>query len=122
MSGVLAAIGGGPAPGTITTTITSGSDTSPATFEVGSSGNYVNGAAVGDWVTPATSANAAFYQVKVDPTTGSFSSGTTGTFLDCSTPRTYTKSSGAVTFTVTFREKATQIVRSIITDITLTGT
>lgn len=124
MSGAIAAmLGAAGAPGVITTTISNGSGASPATFEIGSAGQYVNGGgASADWVTPATSGNAAHYQVKVDPTAGAFDTGTTGTFLDCSSPRTYTKSAGVVTFTVTFREKATQFVRRTITGITLTGT
>lgn len=120
---VTAMLGSAGAPGVITTTINNGTNTSPATFEIGSAGQYVNGSgASADWVTPATSGNAALYQVKVDATVGGFDTGTTGTFLDCSSPRTYTKSAGTVTFTVTFREKATQVVRSTITGVTLTGT
>lgn len=67
----------------------------------------------GTWVTPATAVVAAYYEVKVDVTAGSFTSGSaTGSFLSLGTSRSWTKSVvGSVTYTITIREIATGIVR-----------
>ena len=64
----------------------------------------------GDWVTPATEAIAALYQVKIDVTSGSFDTGTTGSFVDCSTGPAWS-CSATVVFDVAWREKATGVVR-----------
>lgn len=75
----------------------------------------LNGADGGNnWVNPATAAIAAHYQVKVDVTSGAFTSGdSTGTYLDLSSSRSWTRTgTGTVNYNVTFREKATGIVRS----------
>lgn len=82
----------------------------------------INGSGSGNWVLPASSAVAAFYQAKVDVTGGSFTSGdSTGSYLDLSTSRSWTRAgAGTVNYNVTFREKATGIVRSTQTGLVMT--
>lgn len=74
-----------------------------------------------DWVLPANATVAAFYQVKVDVTSGSFTSGdSTGSYLDLSSSRSWTRTgTGTVNYNVTFREKATGIVRSTQNGLTM---
>lgn len=111
------------APGTLTGTLSSVSGVSPCDYTVKNDGNIESlGATVEAWVTPTNSTIAAFYEVKVDATSGTFDSGTTGTWLDCSTSRSWLKSSGTVTFTISFREKASGLVRKTQTGLTLQGT
>lgn len=76
-----------------------------------------------NWVTPTNSTTAAAYQVKVDATAGTFSLGTTGTWIDCSTGPGWSKAvTGSVTFTISFREKATTLVRATIAGEVLDAT
>jgi hypothetical protein len=127
MTGVLGAlIGAGGVPGVINGSLPSGVSTLGATagFTIQSNGTYnISTGQLGNWVTPASGTIAALYQVKVDPTSGSFTGGAaTGTWLDCSTTRGWNLDpDNAVTFTISFREKATGIVRSVQTGITLTA-
>ncbi len=90
-------------------------------YDIKNDGNWTyTGVGNAAWVTPATSAVAAGFQVKLDITGGSLNTGTTGTFLDCSTTRSWTKTSvGVCTFTLTWREKATGIVRKTQTGLTI---
>src|SRR3990167_2007421 len=110
-----ALIGG--APGVINAALPNGSvaGSATATWQLNNDGSLTVSGSSGNWVTPATAGVAALYQVKVDVTLGSFSTGTTGSYLDLSTTRTWTIVSAgdpeSVTFTVTIREKATGIVR-----------
>ncbi len=112
------------APGVINGSLPNGgvSDPADATWQLSNDGSYsISGASAGNWVDPASSTVAAYYQVKVDATSGAFSSGGTGSWLDLSTSRAWTKTSvGSVTFTVTIREKASGTVRSTQTGVTLT--
>lgn len=117
VSGALCAIATSSAIGVINPAI-AGTGPSPASFIVNNDGTLYAGAE--DWVTPATVGIAALYQVKVDPTSGSFSGGdVTGTWLDCSSTRQWDIASGTVVFTVSFREKASGQVRSVQTGIGL---
>lgn len=102
--------------------ISNGSGVSPQSFGVNSNGQYANGGSAGNWVVPTNAATAANYQVKVDVTGGSFTSGeVTGTYVDCSSTRTWTRTgAGTVTFTVTFREKGSGVVRGSTAGVTLT--
>lgn len=123
MSGALAALLFSGVPGVFTSSLVGESEASPALWSVLNDGTYTsNTESLGVWVTPATSAVAALYQVKVDATSGAFTTGTTGTWLDCSSNQSWTKILGSVTFTVSFREKASGIVRKTQTGIVLQGT
>lgn len=116
---MLLAAGG--VPGTIQS-VNSISGASPCDYTVKNDGSIESlGVGNGTWLSPANSAIAALYQVKVDATSGAFDSGTTGTWLDCSTSRSWLKSGGTVTFTISFREKATGNVRNVQTGVTLEG-
>lgn len=118
MSGILNVLAsGGGAPGVINGALPdSTSSLGSAAFEMQNDGDLVvsNGAGVStvDWVTPSDTTTAAFYEVKVDATSGAFSSGTTGTWLALSTTRSWTIDTGSVTFNVSIREAATGIVRT----------
>lgn len=127
MSGVLntmLAVGG--APGVINDSLPDGIANGACGFTLNSDGTYaISTSQTGNWVTPASTTVAAYYQVKVDATSGAFSTGTTGAWLDMSGNHSWSlnppASAGSefVTFTVTFREKATGIVRSTQTGLTL---
>jgi hypothetical protein len=130
MSGALfGAVGG--APGVVASSLPNGGDPSGAgaVWGLASDGNVQisNGDhtvdTTTDWVSPADSKIAAFYQVKVDPTSGSFTSGSaTGTYFDCSSNPSWSKSGGGVvTFTATIREKVTGLVRQTYVGLTLSG-
>lgn len=122
MSGALNALMlGGRAPGVIQT-IPSVSGASPCDISIKNNGGIDSlAASLGAWVVPSAAGVAANYEVKVDPTAGAFSSGTTGTWLDCATTRVWMKSAGTVTYTISFREKGSLIVRSVQTGRTLQG-
>ena len=114
----------GGAPGVIMSASPDGVGTATATYQLKNDGTYaISPSETGNWVTPASSTIAAYYQVKVDVTLNSFSTGTTATWLDLSTTRTWTLDSAGdletVTFDVSFREKASGIVRRVITGVTL---
>lgn len=114
--GVLLGVGG--APGAITVGSFDASDPAGCALQLNNDGTFaLTGTPGGAWVAPASAAVAAFYQVKVDPTSGSFSGGSaTGTWLDLSTTRGWVRSAGdQVTFTISFREKATGLVRATLT-------
>lgn len=130
MSGVLAAMMAG-SPGFINGSLPShnnGGNGATITWELQNDGDLsygdpTNGFGTEDWVTPSESDVASKWEVKVDVTAGSFTSGTTGSFLALGTTRTWTKApSGTVTFDVTFREAASGTVRSVQTGIQLTAT
>jgi hypothetical protein len=122
VSGVLAALlSGGGAPGVINGAIPGGSDTPEATLVITNDGTFTTSGGSGNWVTPASTTVAAFYQVKVDETSNAFTSGTVGTWLDCSSSRTWVEDAGSVTCTISFREKTTGIVRSVQTGVTFTA-
>jgi hypothetical protein len=115
----------GAAPGVINGALPNGTLETEATFFLGNDGTYSIAGATGNWVTPATSAIAAFYQVRVVVTAGFFASGTTDTWLDMSSNRSWVCQDGvavSATFTVTFREKASQVVRSTQAGVVLTAT
>lgn len=109
MSGALAAMVAG-APGVLADDLPSGGNATADGIEVQNDGEYiygdgVGGTAVQDWVTPSTTAVAAAYECRVDVTSGSFTSGTTGTWLACSTTRTWSKvGAGEVQFNLSFRQ------------------
>lgn len=113
------------APGVITSSLPNGSNVGSCDYQFDNDGNGHTGDGAGGalaltWVAPQTTTVAAFYQVKVDVTSGSFTLGTTGSYLDLSSTRSWAKIvAGTVVFTATFREKATGIVRRTITGITV---
>lgn len=116
MSGILLAMAGmSGSPGAVNGAPNSSSSIGAAGWELQNDGDYVvssgAGTATADWVTPSETTIAAFYEVKVDATSGSFDSGTTGTYLSLNTTRSWSKNSGTVEFTYTIREIATGIVR-----------
>lgn len=120
MSGALATLlGSSGAPGIINASLPNGSNAGSSDWTLandgsGDTGDGAGGALFFNWVLPPSAVIAAFYQVKVDVTAGAFSVGTTGVFLDLSVTRGWTKTvPGTVTFTVTIREKATGVVRTV---------
>lgn len=127
MSGTLlvAAVGG--PTGLVNPSIPSGANTLSAVWELTNNGQYsvgdgVGGQSTGNWVSPASTLVATFYEVKIDATAGSFTGGTTGSFLGLGTTRQWTKTTaGAVTFTVTIRDKASGLILSVQSGKTLTG-
>lgn len=123
VAAMLAALNG--APGVVNGAPSGSSVAGAAGWSLENDGDYAvsNGAGVvnGDWVTPSDTAVAAYYEVKVDPTAGAFSTGTTGVYLSLGTTRSWTKNSGSVTFTFTIREIATGIVRKTQAGLTLTA-
>lgn len=127
MSGVLHALilaTASGAPGVIQSLGAGAGGAGSASFGLENDGDLtINGVDGGsDWVSPANADVAAFYQVKVDVTSGSFTSGdTTGSYLDLSTSRSWTRAgAGTVNYDVTFREKATGAVRSTQTGLVMT--
>jgi hypothetical protein len=116
-------LGRGGAPGVINGALPSGSDPTGATFQLSNNGTYfVTNGGSGNWVTPANATIAAYYQCKVDVTAGAFSgpSSATGSWLDLSTTRSWAQNAGgSAVFTLSIREKATTIVRSVQTGIVL---
>lgn len=123
MSGVLLAVPA-TAPGVIQDIGAGAGGSGSSSFGLENDGDLtINGVDGGsDWVSPASTAVAAFYQAKVDVTSGSFTSGdSTGSYLDLSTSRSWTRTgTGTVNYDVTFREKATGIVRSTQTGLVMT--
>jgi hypothetical protein len=108
---ILAAMG---LAGVINGSLPNGTSGGTTTWQLNSDGTFtVSGSGAGNWVTPANATLAAEYEVKVDPTTGTFATGTTGTWLRLNANRTWTLDAGSVTFTVSFRERVTLIVRSV---------
>lgn len=126
MSGILGVLlGQSGAPGFINPSAGWPSATSPggASLNVNNDGTFSgSGSPGGNWVFPATAEIAAGYQIKVDETSGTFTTGTTGTWQDLSTSRSWSAISTAVTFTLSIREKATTIVRLTLVDEILDGT
>lgn len=122
IAAIMGAMGG--APGVINANLPNGRTVSPElpVWTLRNDGTYnISGAQAGNWVSPATAEVAAYYQVKVDVTSGTLELGTTGVWLDLSTTRSWGKNIlGTATFTVSIREKATQIVRSVQPGVTLT--
>jgi len=110
MSGVLASrMGSGP-PGTLAAALSNSSNAISCSADIQNDGEHVfgdgiGGAATEAWVTPTVAAVAAAYEVRVDVNSGTFSTGTTGTWLACSTSRAWTKvGSGVVNFNMSFRQ------------------
>lgn len=116
MAGVLAAmIGLGAVPGAIQSLGAGAGGPGNSSFGLTNAGALtINGVGSGSWVLPAIAAIAAYYQVKVDVTSGAFTSGdATGAWLDLSTSRAWARTgAGTVNYNVSFREKATAIVCS----------
>lgn len=125
MPGVLnMLLASGSPPGIVNGGLPNGGALGTATFQLNNDGSAtISGSGAVNWVTPANASVAALYEVKVDVTGGAFASGTTGTWLDMATTRTWTDAAGGsgVTFTVSFRDKATSTIRSTQAGITLTG-
>lgn len=126
MSGVLAAmLGSSGAPGQINGGFTPGG-TAAIIFDM----SFSNAGAYGDpnqslsWVTPATAAVAAYYEIRVDVTGGAFDSGdSTGAWVALSTSRLWRKNTvGTVNFEVRIREASTQTVRQTWTGLSITVT
>lgn len=124
----MALFGAGGSVGLLAETLPNGSGSGSASFQLINDGTYaISTSQTGNWVTPADTTTAGYFQVKVDITAGGPFDDTdagTGTYLDLSTTRTWAISSavGSVTFTVTIREKASGIVRKTYTGQTLTAT
>lgn len=128
MSGVMTVmLGLSGAPGVINTALPNGTlAEETAVWHLLGDGTYsIDGVSDSNWVTPASSVTAGYYQIKVDATVGTFSSGTTGSYVDLSTNPAWSKTSvgppTTVTFTATIREKATGRIRSTQAGITLTA-
>lgn len=132
MSGILGILAGSSAvPGILNQSLPSGSAADPATavFGLGNAGTYNIGTlgaeeSTGDWVVPSETDIAALYQVKFDMTSGGLAAGSdaTATWLDLSTGRAWlinAASGGGVGFDISFREKATQLLRHTQTGLTL---
>lgn len=122
ITAIMGAMGG--APGVINDNIPSGSNEFSAALRIladgtGDVANGAGGANPFDWVTPATEEVAAFYEVRVDVTSGAMSSGTTGQWLQPSQSWILI-GAGSVTFTLSFRERITGRIRSVQEGITLT--
>lgn len=118
MSGALAGVAFSGAVGVINDALPdSTSSLGAAGFELQNDGDLVvsNGAGTTtvDWVSPSETSVAALYEVKVDATSGTFDSGTTGSYLSLGTTRTWSKNSGTVMFNVTIREIATAVQRTM---------
>jgi hypothetical protein len=118
-------------PGIINPTIPDGTSVNAGVcqMQLTNDGTYaISPSQTGNWVTPASAVIAAMYQVKVDVNAGSFTSGTVGSFIDLSSTRLWSLNEAAppstttVTFTLTIREKATGIVRSVQAGKTLEAT
>ena len=130
MSGVLThRIGIAGAPGIFATTLSSGTNPTSCEFQIQNDGEHLfgdgaSGATTEDWITPSDTNTAAYYQVKSDVTAGSFNTDpSAGVYLDCSTTRTWIKTAaGTVTFTLTFREKGSGLIRKTYAGMTMTVT
>jgi hypothetical protein len=127
LHGVIAASSG--APGTFPATLPASANALSSEYQVQNDGdllygNGAGGAGTTDWITPSDATTAAFYQVKTEVTSGSFSTDpSAGSYLDCSSTRTWIKSvAGTVIFNMTFREKASGAVRKVYTGMSITVT
>jgi hypothetical protein len=112
----------GGVPGVLNPTIPGNSGVGNASWQLNSDGSYtITGAAAGGWVSPQFAGIGAHWEVKVDPTSGTFSSGdSTGVWLSLSTNRAWNRTTpSTVIFTASFREALTDIVRKVQTGITL---
>ena len=107
MSGVLAA-GCGLAPGVLPASFPSSSNPTSCSFEIESDSDHIYGDGAGgaiteQWVSPASV--APLYEVRVDVNSGSFTSGTVGSWLSCAVDNTWSKTgAGVVIFDVSFRQ------------------
>lgn len=76
-----------------------------------------------DWITPKHATVGDAFEIKVDPTSGSFSSGTTGTWLALSTDRTYTRTTfGMVVANVSIGylgQSTALITKQVVLEVTL---
>ena len=104
---------------------TSGNPTSASDqFDTGgvrTFGDTVGGADAENWVTPAAAAVAANYEIKVDVTSGSFSTGTTGSWLAMTSTRTWTKTgAGTVNYNISFRQTNGPTLKTYSTSMTVT--
>lgn len=133
MSGALLILLTSGAPGVFAASLPNGSSTgaTPAAWQLKNDGTYsIRTGLTGSWVSPNSAIVAAYYQVKVDVNSGSFTAGdagapsdSTGVYLDMSSSRIwYRNSAGVVNFNVSFREKATGLVRKVYSGVTLTFT
>jgi hypothetical protein len=130
MSGVLAAMASS-STGTINTALPHGSGVNAGTvlWQLNNDGTFtISPGQEGYWVTPASAALASLYEVRVDPTSGSFSGGTNGVYLPLSVTRSWVLAdpppvaTTTVTFNVSIREIATGVVKSSQTGLTLEAT
>jgi hypothetical protein len=74
---------------------------SPASFRIGNDGVVYAPVGGGDLISQYSwllAGAAGDYEVRVDVTSGSLSTGTAGTWLNCGTTQTWTRQSGAGTF------------------------
>ncbi len=74
------------------------------------------------WYTPTTGSIGSTYEIRVTATTGTFSTGTSGSWLALSSTRTWTvstNSSKSVTFTIEIRVAATSTVVATTTGNTI---
>lgn len=131
MSGALGILACGQQSGMVNQSLPNGSgiNAGVVSWTLSNDGTYtISTGQTGSWVTPATSAIAALYEAQVTVTSGSFSAGTTGSYLDLSTSRTWSRSDppppgvANVVFNVSIREKATGVVRNAQTGLTLEAT
>jgi hypothetical protein len=112
-------LGGGGAPGVFPEAIPGGFNGFSCDFSLFDDGTFDMAGTTGNWVLPAINDVANFYEAKVDVTVGTLSTGTIGTWLDMGSSHIWTEDVVNSVITVSFREKTTQIVRSVQTGIAM---
>jgi hypothetical protein len=81
--------------------------------------NFSGSSDIGDWMSPKLQDPASNYELRVDPTSGTFSSGTTGAWLLLSSTRSYsvartTGGTKSCTATYQIRRASDQVVLSSV--------
>lgn len=119
MSGIEIMLLGGGTPGIINGDLADSDNISPGQAEItfDNDGTYdlivAGSPSSGNWVTPATAAVAALYELQVNVNSGSITSGTVDSWLALSSDRGYVNNSvGTAVLRVRIREAATGIVRT----------
>lgn len=108
------------APGVIQN-IPNGTDAVGVTLALNNDGTFtLTGDPGGNWVVPASAGIAAQWEVRIDVTSGAFTSGdSTGTWLAMSSNRGWIEDSGQVIFDISWRDAATQTVHKVQTGVTM---
>ena len=106
--------------GTSTVTVTANTN---GTMTVVGNGSLIDGSVTPNpgWYSPTTTSVGAGYQIRITPTTGSFTSGSVNTWLTTSIARTWTVvansslTNKSVTFTIEVRDTLTTTVLATTT-------